>query len=335
MYDRFEPTSGDGSRPCILYLYEARDITVAGISLQNTTDWNLHIIKSDSVVIDGLYIYGDSRFPNNDGIDPDSSTNVQILNTVVNVADDGICPKSSIGEGPLRDILVSNCTIRSKSHAIKFGSNTDTDMFNMVFENITIWDSNSGMAIQQRSGGNIHNITFRNIHIQTRYESPRWWGNGEWLVITAEPRNPGDVIGRTYDLHFEDITAVSENGALISGIAHGVQNITFSRVNVTIDRWSNYSSGAGPKCADSAGALMDCMGTQDHRPSTSYQDCGYTCRTPGLAHGMYFENVQTVELHEVSIEFKPQEGGRPSYFGQCIAHDSQSRNIQGTVDCKL
>lgn len=43
---------------------------------------------------------------------------------------------------------------RSHSHAIKFGSNTDTDMSDIVFDNITIWDSNGGLAIQQRSEGN-------------------------------------------------------------------------------------------------------------------------------------------------------------------------------------
>ena len=43
--------------------------------------------------VDGLHIHGDWRFPNNDGIDPDSSTDVEIRHTRIDVADDGICPK--------------------------------------------------------------------------------------------------------------------------------------------------------------------------------------------------------------------------------------------------
>ena len=53
--------------------------------------------------------------------------------------------------GPLANLHVHNCTIRSKSHAIKFGSNTDEDMHDIVFDNIEIVDSNSGLSIQQRS----------------------------------------------------------------------------------------------------------------------------------------------------------------------------------------
>lgn len=193
--------------------------------------------------------------PNNDGIDPDSSTDVRITNCNINVADDGICPKSTTGSGPLRDLYVANCTIRSKSHAIKFGSNTDTEMSNVAFENITIWDSNSGIAMQNRGAGDVHNVTFRDLRVETRYVAPRWWGNGEWLSITSQPRNPGDSIGRCYDILLDGITARSENGGLVSGRAHGVQNITLRNVHVTIDRFGNYSNGSGPPCCIGALAL--------------------------------------------------------------------------------
>ncbi len=68
----------------------------------------------------------------------------------------------------VQNVYVHNCTIRSRSSAIKFGSNTDMDMFDIVFDNITIWDSNRGLGIQQRSGGNIYNVTYSNINIETR-----------------------------------------------------------------------------------------------------------------------------------------------------------------------
>lgn len=63
---------------------------------------------------------------------------------------------------------MSNTIIRSKSHAIKFGSNTDEDMYNIVFDNITIFDSNGGLSIQQRGQGDIYNVTWSNIVMETR-----------------------------------------------------------------------------------------------------------------------------------------------------------------------
>jgi polygalacturonase len=43
--------------------------------------------------VDNVDIYGDSRFPNNDGFDPESCINVTLINSRIDVADDGICPK--------------------------------------------------------------------------------------------------------------------------------------------------------------------------------------------------------------------------------------------------
>ena len=37
--------------------------------------------------------------------------------------------------------------------------------------------------------GSIHNITFSNIVINTRYYDPSWWGNSEPIYVTACPRD--------------------------------------------------------------------------------------------------------------------------------------------------
>ena len=50
-------------------------------------------------------------FPNNDGFDPESCTNVTLVNSFINVADDGVCPKAA--DQPLRGLTVRNTTIRS------------------------------------------------------------------------------------------------------------------------------------------------------------------------------------------------------------------------------
>ncbi len=116
-------------------------------------------------------------------------------------------------------------------------------LHSMVFENITVWDSNRGLAIQQRDGGDIFNITFRACTVQVRYNPPCWWGSAEPIYISSMPRAPGLPVGSTTDVLFEDITCVSENSVFLSGRSPGQQlvNITLRNVNVTIDKWSNYS----------------------------------------------------------------------------------------------
>ena len=134
------------------------------------------------------------------------------------------------------------------------------------------------------------------------YVAPRWWGNGEVITITAEPRHRNDSIGRTYDLFFYNITARSENGGLISGIAHGIHNVVLDNVNITIAHWSNYSTGVRCVAAGGVPLPIECMGSHDRRPALRDGDlCGSTCRQPANADGVYFENAHNVTFRRVTV----------------------------------
>ena len=325
--DRFEPTSPDGRRPRVVKAFNSSNVRLIGIRVQNASDWNVHIQACRDVLIDGLRITGDWRFPNNDGIDPDSSINVLIQNTFIDVADDGVCPKATSGLGPLRNLTVRNVTIRSKSHAIKFGSNTDEEMSDVLFEDVVVRDSNGGLSIQARGAGDIHNVTWRRLRVETRYVAPRWWGNADAIGITAEPRDSGDTIGKTYDLTFEDVEFRSENGAFISGLTNGIQNLVVRNVRMTIDRWSNYSSGQGPSCYANGRVYfpIQCMGTLDRRPSAGDGGhCSYACREPAKADGFRLENVQHAIFDNVTVVFA---GERAPWFGECFTYDEKTVNV--------
>lgn len=88
-YKRFEPFLY--FRPKVVFLNESSYVWLHNISAENSSDWTIHIKNSFHVFIDHVNVYGDRLFPNNDGIDPDSSSYVTISNCRVDVADDGIC----------------------------------------------------------------------------------------------------------------------------------------------------------------------------------------------------------------------------------------------------
>ncbi len=96
--DRFSPYGDDGSkgRPNVLLITKSRDIVLRNLHLHNSTDWTLRMEQSRDIFADNLDIYGDSRFPNNDGFDPVSCENVTLINSRIDVADDGICPVRSM-----------------------------------------------------------------------------------------------------------------------------------------------------------------------------------------------------------------------------------------------
>eukprot|EP00930_Biecheleria_cincta_P028716 TRINITY_DN20026_c0_g1_i1.p1 TRINITY_DN20026_c0_g1~~TRINITY_DN20026_c0_g1_i1.p1 ORF type:complete len:1001 (-),score=120.80 TRINITY_DN20026_c0_g1_i1:139-2856(-) len=335
--NRFQPRDPDGNRPHMVFVEGSRNVRIEGLRVLNSSDWNIWIRKSEEVLIDGVAVIGDQRFPNNDGIHPDSCSGLTIRNSYIDVADDGISLVSHKEYGPLSDVLVHNVTVRSKSHAIKFGSVCEADCRDMMFENITIWDSNAGLSIQQRGQGDIHNITFRDIQVQTRYQAPRWWGNGEWLSVTVEPRYSGDKVGRAYDLRFEGISATSENGGLLSGLAGGgIHDVSFVGISVVIRAFANYSQGHGPPCCVPGGAVnITCMGTRDHRPSfiedmncTSYGNC----RTPAEANALYLENVHNATIENITAEFS---GRRLRWYGKCLAQDARTSGVtkRGFFNC--
>lgn len=141
-------------------------------------------------------------------------------------------------------------------------------MEDILFEDITIYDSNSGMSIQQRSEGNITRVTFRNIRVETRYCASRWWGNGEPIWITSEQRDSNGALGFINGLQFINITARSENGAFISGqgvhpnYGHLISNVVLKDISLLIDHWSNYSQPHASFCNSEQVGPIDCRGSQ-------------------------------------------------------------------------
>ena len=76
-YNRFQPFFDGGFRPHLLSIEESQDVRVKGLRFLNSSNWNIHVRKSADVLIDGVFIQGDSRFPNNDGIEPGEWSGVE------------------------------------------------------------------------------------------------------------------------------------------------------------------------------------------------------------------------------------------------------------------
>lgn len=112
---------------------------------------SLHLVRCDNTVIHNVSIFGDFNSPNNDGMDIEDSNNTVITDCHIDTGDDAICPKSTTG--PVYNLTATNCWIRTKSCAIKFGSASFFDFNRLVFDNITIVDSHRGLGMQIRDGG--------------------------------------------------------------------------------------------------------------------------------------------------------------------------------------
>lgn len=218
-------------RPKLVYFDSSVDVVVDSVTLIGSAFWTFHLQNCSRVAITNMHVIGDPRFPNNDGIDIDSSQHVSVSDSSIDTADDGVCIKSTRGAQDTAFITVRNTKIRSRSSAIKFGSTTPTDIHDILFDDILIHDSNGGVSIQARDEGTISNVVFRNVDINGTRQWPGrpnadgdewggWWGSGENLWISTMPRTPSSVPGRVRNVTYENVWGVGQNANFLSGALH-------------------------------------------------------------------------------------------------------------------
>lgn len=220
---------------------------VKWISLLNSPLWTVTLISSHHVEFDRMQIIGDKRWPNNDGIDPISGSFITIKNSKIIAGDDCVCLITHTAES-IHDVVVKNCEFESSSAALKvsaFESTASGNIYNVLFENNKITDTNRGLAIMPRWGnGTIRDIYFRDISIETHYFSEAWWGSAEPIYVTSMDSSTTHLWnGSVYDIVFQNIVAHSENGVVMRTQTGKtpLQQIYFDQVHVTIDRFSNIS----------------------------------------------------------------------------------------------
>ncbi|KAI4300739.1 hypothetical protein L6164_034079 [Bauhinia variegata] len=276
---------GDECRPRLVGFLGCKNVIVSDITLHEPAYWCLHLVRSEDISIEDVSIYGDFNIPNNDGIDIEDSNKTVINRCHIDTGDDAICPKTSTG--PLYNLTVTNCWIRTKSSAIKLGSASWFDFKHLLFDNITIVDSHRGLGFQIRDGGNVSDIVYSNINIRTRYYEPLWWGRAEPIYVTSCPRDSTSKEGTISDLLFINITANSENGIFLSGSRRGLlRNLRFINMNLTYRRWTKYPGG-----------LID------YRPGCQELVKHNTA-------GMMMEHIEGLEVKNVEMRWSNQHSGQ-------------------------
>lgn len=179
-------------RLTLVYAEHCNHISFRDVIMRNSPFWTLHPAGCDDVLISGIRILNDMNVANSDGSDPNHCANVCIIGCLVTCADDCICLKSSSGNmeyGPLKNVIISGCTLTSSTAALKIGTEGTGDFENVVVDNCIISDRNRGISIQIRDGGNVKNVLFSNIIIETRRFAEYWWGCAEPITISTHDRD--------------------------------------------------------------------------------------------------------------------------------------------------
>ena len=181
-------------------LKNCKNVEISNLEIYNVTDLAIYFAGCENVDI-----YGIKMCVYIDGISPDNSKNVRIHDCDVETGDDGIVFKSSYTLNRLdicKDIHVWNCKVKSRCNAIKFGTETNGGLENILIENIEIRETRiTGLSIESVDGAIVDGVTVRDVKM-TNVNAPIF------IHIGKRMRGPvGRTIGKIKNVTLENITA--------------------------------------------------------------------------------------------------------------------------------
>ena len=271
-------------RPFTVVLKDCRHVLLQEFSLTNSAFWTLRLLGCDDATIDSLRIDGDLRMPNNDGIDVDWSSNVRIRGCHIVTGDDCISLKTApLSEGitrPCENVVISGCTLQSRSCGIVLGCDVGGPIRDVVVSDCVIKDSHRGVAVRLSLDGSIERVLFSNLIIETRIFDSKWWGRGEPIQVLALPWTATTKLGVIRDIRFSNLICNSENGAMVYAAEPGhIQNISFDRVSVHVVRPELFAGGQQDLRPNAREALPT-MGTSGFllrdAAGVTFRDCSVT-----------------------------------------------------------
>lgn len=290
-------------RPGVLLIFSScKNVTVDQIKLEHSPNWTIAFLNSRDIKLNGITINNNLKVPNSDGIDFYDSKDITISNCTIHAGDDAIAVVSS------SNLTTTNCILQSRSSAIRVGYNVynHNNSTNLLFNNITIYDSNRGIGIYQRQQGDMENMIFSNIIINTRLHSGQWWGHGEPIHISSVPGLGSKVTGAIRHIHFSDITASSESGILVYASSNKlVEDVSFDNINLTI-RKSPLEEGYG--------------GNFDLRPTTDLALGIFKHTIPAF----YVDHTDNLSIKNLQVNW---DKDLPGYY----THGLEVENYKGVI----
>lgn len=202
----------------MIEFYKSKNILIQGVTLKNSPFWFVHPVLSINITVDGIHI--NSKGPNTDGFDPESSSYILVENSVFNDGDDCIAIKSGRNNDgrrinvPSTNIVIRNDKMNAGYGGVVIGSEVTGGAWNIFVEDDEMSGPNLNMAFRVKSnskrGGIIKNIFLRNIQIGQVNEA---------IVKLNMNYDPQEAKGYRYypvikNIHIENVTSHKSKHAL-------------------------------------------------------------------------------------------------------------------------
>lgn len=166
---------GGAYRPRMIFLNHCENITVQGLTIQNSPSWNLHPYFSNHTRWIDLKVLNPKLSPNTDGMDPESVNGLEAVGVYFSLGDDCIAVKSgkiymgSRYRVASENIEIRQCYMRHGHGSVTLGSEMAAGIRHLVCRDCLFEDTDRGLRVKTRRGRGrdavIEDILFENIRM--------------------------------------------------------------------------------------------------------------------------------------------------------------------------
>lgn len=298
-------------RPRIVVFEDCEQVTLQDFTIIQAPMWTVHLVSCRHVHVDHLTIDNSMSMPNTDALDIDSCEAVFVSNSYLSAADDAICIKTSQKPAHLRraarQIMISNCLLRSYSCAFKIGTETFDDVEDVTVSGCTLFDSNRAIGLLSRDGGQFRRLLFSNITLACRHAPPCHWGKADALFVSVRARDPAIAPGSIEQLQFSNVSGVMEGAINLHAEQPGqIRDVMLANVQLRQVVAAGADQGhydVRPPCNPESptGMGLDNAYKLDSASGLAYGVAAYPDGLPGV----FARGVENLQLHNVVIT-RPQ-----------------------------
>lgn len=165
--------AGDNLRPGLLQFVDCENVLISGVTFRRSPMWTIHPLRCRNVTIRGVLV--DSHGPNNDGCNPESSTDVLIEDCTFDTGDDCIAIKAAKGPDgwhpgeATAGVVVRDCRMRAGHGGVTIGSETSGGVSDVVAYRCQMSSPELERALRIKTnadrGGHIRDILFADIEV--------------------------------------------------------------------------------------------------------------------------------------------------------------------------
>ncbi len=158
-------------RPSLIQPFGCNNVLIDGVTIKDSPFWIIHPVYCENVIVRNVTV--NSWNTNNDGCDPDGSSNVLIENCTFNTGDDGVAIKAGRDQDawrvgrPTENVVIRNCNILSKCNGLCIGSEMSASVRHVFMENCTVDTALSTVYFKGNldRGGRIEEVYIRNVKV--------------------------------------------------------------------------------------------------------------------------------------------------------------------------